>query len=188
MGWYYGAGVFGLIGVHHSLSALHRRPLLIIIIIIMCITMSRTMCRTMWRKLLIACCNSTEVAQWGDRSCSRPKPATDNGLFLIQLSLRYPNPSQGSTLWAPRIARCKFFAINHKTGAATTGTWTRYLRYARPNAQPLWPLSLHIINVKKNCEITVNFIMRAQIYFFGSRFPKFTYSYIASFKPASIAV
>ena len=34
IGWYCGAGVFGLIGCIHALSALHCRPFLIIIIII----------------------------------------------------------------------------------------------------------------------------------------------------------
>ena len=31
-------------------------------------------------QLLADCSNTTEVTQWGTPSCSRPQPATDNGI------------------------------------------------------------------------------------------------------------
>ena len=49
----------------------------------------------------------TEVAQWGTPSCSRPKPATDNGVWDgISNWLVAPPTLIGSTPWAPRTALC----------------------------------------------------------------------------------
>ena len=49
----------------------------------------------------------TEVAQWGTPSCSRPQPATDNGVRDGRSSSLVAPPSlMDSTPWAPRIARC----------------------------------------------------------------------------------
>ena len=46
---------------------------------------------------------STEVAQWGTPSCSRPQPATDNGARDGRSNLLVVPPTlMGSTPWAPR--------------------------------------------------------------------------------------
>ena len=51
---------------------------------------------------------STEVAQWGTPSCSRPQPATDNGVRDGRSNwLVAPPTLMDSTPWAPRIAQCK---------------------------------------------------------------------------------
>ena len=63
----------------------------------------------MYGKLSTTCSNADEVSQWGAPSCSRPKPATNNGVkdgrsnWLAVI----PHPTQGSNPWTPRIARCK---------------------------------------------------------------------------------
>ena len=45
----------------------------------------------------------TEVAQWGTPSCSRPQPATDNGVRDGRSNwLVAPPTHMGSTPWAPR--------------------------------------------------------------------------------------
>ena len=55
----------------------------------------------MWGKLLTTCSKSTEVAQWGIPSCSRPQPATDNGVRDDRFNwLVAPSTLMGSTPWA----------------------------------------------------------------------------------------
>ena len=48
----------------------------------------------MWVQLSTTCSNFTEVAQWGDPSCSQPQPATDNGTLAILTTA----PRQGKVL------------------------------------------------------------------------------------------
>ena len=82
----------------------------------------------MWGQLSATCSNVTEVAQLGSPSCSRPQPATDNGVrdgrsnWLVVT----PHPSQSANSWAPRIALWKF-GIQITRLAAATGTRTQDL-------------------------------------------------------------
>ena len=64
----------------------------------------------MWSPILTTCSNATEVGKLGAPSCSRPQPATDNGIRdgRSNFSSRVPPPTQGSTPWAPCIALCKY--------------------------------------------------------------------------------
>ena len=60
-------------------------------------------------QLSTTCINATKVTQWGTPSCSRPQPATDN-IFRDDRSnwlAVTPHPTQGTTAWSSRVARCK---------------------------------------------------------------------------------
>ena len=83
--------------------------------------------------LSTTCSNAVEVAQWGAPRCSRPQPATDNGVrdgrsnWLAVSSY----PTQGSILCAPRMAQCKFGLQIARLAEATVAR-TLVRGYARP--------------------------------------------------------
>ena len=98
-----------------------------------CASQWRIYYHRMWGQLSTTCCNATEIAQWEALSCSRPQPATDNGIrdgrSNWQAVTSYP--TQGSTSWAPRIALFKCgLQIASPTCCSNRGTNTRPLGMA----------------------------------------------------------
>ena len=86
-----------------------------------------------WGQLSTTCSNATEVALLRAHSCSRPQPATDISVRdgrsnWLAVTIR---PAQGSTPWAPRIARC-IYGPQITRLTATSEPRTRDLRNARP--------------------------------------------------------
>ena len=86
----------------------------------------------MWSQLSTILAVTYCVAQWGTPSCSRPQPATYDGVrdgrsnWLVE-----PPTLMASTPWAPRIARCKRGRQIARLAAAT-GALKRVYGYARP--------------------------------------------------------
>ena len=67
----------------------------------------------MWGQLSTTCNISTEVAQCGTPSCSRPQPATDNGVRVGRCNwLVTPSTLMGSASWVPR-AQYKSVKLSH---------------------------------------------------------------------------
>ena len=74
----------------------------------------------------------TKVTQWGTPSCSRPQPATDNGIRDGRSNwLVAPTTLMSSTPCVPRIARCRR-GLHIAILAAATGARTFVHGYARP--------------------------------------------------------
>ena len=74
----------------------------------------------MWSQL-----STTEVAQWGTHSCTRPQPATDNGVRDGRYNCLVAPPTlMGSTSLAPLLAWCKWWLKIARLAAATRA-WKR---------------------------------------------------------------
>ena len=86
----------------------------------------------MWDQLWTTCSNILKSPKWGTPCCSRPQPATDNGVRDCESNCLVAPPTlMGRTPWAPRIERCKR-GLEIAGLAAETGARTRVHGYARP--------------------------------------------------------
>ena len=118
-------------------------------------------------QLSTKCSNATEVAQWGTPICSRPQPATDNGVRDGRFNwLITPTTFMGSTPWVPH-AKYKSVQPQHGINQATLSMWSNHLACAAIQSILSSWLSAYLIlknHTKwKFCHTTVGYGLKLKV-------------------------